>query len=58
MRSYQSRRITGPELDAELPIWQALKATSVAPQYMTPQAGINQRLVIKPGLVDHGTAKK
>jgi hypothetical protein len=57
MRSYQTRRITGPELDANMTIWQAMKATSVAPRYMLPQPGINQRLVIEPGLVDHGTAK-
>ncbi|KAF1851083.1 FabD/lysophospholipase-like protein [Cucurbitaria berberidis CBS 394.84] len=51
MRSYQTRRITGPELDANMPIWQAMKATSIAPRY------VNHRLVIEPGLVDHGTAK-
>ena len=57
MRSYQTRRITGPDLDTNMPIWQAMKATSVAPRYMPPQVGITQRLVIEPGLVDHGTAK-
>ncbi|KAF2128417.1 FabD/lysophospholipase-like protein [Dothidotthia symphoricarpi CBS 119687] len=57
MRSYQTRRITGPDIDANMTIWQALKATSVAPRYMLPQPGANQRLVIAPGLVDHGTAK-
>ncbi|KAJ4366969.1 hypothetical protein N0V83_007499 [Neocucurbitaria cava] len=57
MRSYQTRRITGPELDTNMPIWQAMKATSVAPRYMQPQPGVNQRLVIEPGLVDHGTVK-
>jgi hypothetical protein len=36
---------------------QALKATSIAPRYMAPQAGVNHRMVIAPGLVDHGTAK-
>jgi hypothetical protein len=57
MRSYQTRRITGPELDANMTIWQAMKATSVAPRYMLPQAGVSQRPVIEPGLVDYGTAK-
>ncbi|KAF2823862.1 FabD/lysophospholipase-like protein [Ophiobolus disseminans] len=57
MRSYQTRRITGPDLDANMTIVQAMKATSVAPRYMLPQPGVNQRLVIEPGLVDHGTAK-
>ncbi|KAH7390498.1 acyl transferase/acyl hydrolase/lysophospholipase [Pyrenochaeta sp. MPI-SDFR-AT-0127] len=57
MRSYQTRRITGPELDTNMPIWKAMHSTCVAPRYMPPQPGINQRLVIQPGLVDHGTAK-
>lgn len=57
MRSYQTRRITGPDLDANMTIVQAMRATAIAPRYMLPQAGINQRLVIEPGLVDHGTAK-
>jgi hypothetical protein len=55
MRSYQTRRITGPELDANMTIAAAMKATAVAPRYV--QAGTNSRLVIEPGLVDHGTAK-
>jgi hypothetical protein len=55
MRSYQTRRITGPELDANMTIAAAMKATSIAPRYI--QAGPNSRLVIEPGLVDHGTAK-
>lgn len=38
-------------------ILQAMKATCVAPRYMLPEPGVNQRLVIEPGLVDHGTAK-
>lgn len=57
MRSYQTRRITGPDLDTNVPIWKAIKSTSVAPRYILPQAGITQRLVVEPGLVDHGTAK-
>jgi hypothetical protein len=57
MRSYQTRRITGPDLDANMTLSQAMKATSVAPKYMSPRPGVNHRLVIEPGLVDHGTAK-
>jgi calcium-independent phospholipase A2-gamma len=57
MRSYQTRRITGPDLDANMTIAQAMRATAVAPRYMPPQPGINHRMVIEPGLVDHGTAK-
>lgn len=57
MRSYQTRRITGPEIDANTTIWEALKATCTAPRYLLPQPGLTQRLVIAPGLVDHGTAK-
>ncbi|KAF1942049.1 FabD/lysophospholipase-like protein [Clathrospora elynae] len=57
MRSYQTRRITAPELDSNMPIWQVMKATSVAPRYMLPVPGATPRLVIEPGLVDHGTAK-
>ena len=34
-----------------------MKSTAVAPRYLLPQPGLNQRLVIEPGLVDHGTAK-
>lgn len=57
MRSYQTRRITGPELDANMTVWQAMKACAVAPRYMQPRTGVNWRPVIEPGLVDHGTAK-
>lgn len=38
-------------------IVQAMRATAIAPRYMLPQPGTNQRLVIEPGLVDHGTSK-
>jgi hypothetical protein len=57
IRSFSTRRITGPELDANMTIWQAMRATSVAPRYMLPRDGVNWRPVIEPGLVDHGTAK-
>ncbi|KAH8733187.1 acyl transferase/acyl hydrolase/lysophospholipase [Phaeosphaeriaceae sp. PMI808] len=57
MRSYQTRRITGPDLDGNITIAEAMEATSVAPRYMLSQPGATQRLVIQPGLVDHGTAK-
>lgn len=62
MRSYATRRITGPELDSNMPIWQAMKATAVAPRYMprndSPNHTTNyRRHVFEPGLVDHGTAK-
>jgi hypothetical protein len=57
MRSYQTRRITGPEIDANMTICQAMKATCVAPRYIFPQPGVNQRPIIEPGLVDYGTAK-
>lgn len=57
IRSYQTRRITGPELDRNIPIWKAMHSTSVAPRYIPPQPGVTQRLVIQPGLVDHGTTK-
>lgn len=57
MRSYQTRRITGPETDANMTIWEAMRAASVAPRYMHPRDGINWRPVIEPGLVDHGTVK-
>lgn len=57
IRSYQTRRITGPEVDTDMKIWEAMKATSIAPRYMPPQPGVTQRLVISPGLVDNGTAK-
>lgn len=59
MRSYATRRITGPELDTNMPIWKAMKATAVAPRYMSRNDTLPryQRYVIEPGLVDHGTAK-
>jgi hypothetical protein len=57
IRSYPTRRITGPELDSNMTIWQAMRATSLAPRYMYPREGVNWRPVIEPGLVDHGTAK-
>jgi hypothetical protein len=57
LRSYQTRRIAGPELDANMTIAQAMKATSVAPRYMSPTPHVNHRMVIEPGLVDNGTAK-
>ncbi|RAR06648.1 FabD/lysophospholipase-like protein [Stemphylium lycopersici] len=57
IRSYQTRRITGPDLEPNMPIWQALKATSAAPRYIQPEPGVPQRFVIDKGLVDHGTTK-
>jgi hypothetical protein len=57
MRTYQTRRITGPDLDSNMTLSQALTATSIAPRYMPPHAGANHGMVIAPGLVDHGTAK-
>jgi hypothetical protein len=39
-----------------MPIWQAIKATCVAPRY-TQVEGVTQRLVHAEGLVDHGTSK-
>ncbi|KAF2680592.1 FabD/lysophospholipase-like protein [Lentithecium fluviatile CBS 122367] len=57
IRSFSTRRITGPELDANMTVWQAMLATSVAPRYMLPRDGVNWRPVIEPGLVDHGTSK-
>ena len=59
IRSYQTRRIAGPEIEVEhgpMPIWEAMKATCVAPRYTQVQ-GVIQRLVLEAGLVDHGTAK-
>lgn len=57
LRSYDSARKAGPILDTNMTVWQAMKATSVAPQYMPPTAGFLSRMIIEPGLVDHGTAK-
>ncbi|RMZ73177.1 acyl transferase acyl hydrolase lysophospholipase [Pyrenophora seminiperda CCB06] len=57
IRSYQTRRITGPDLDKNMPIWRAMKATSAAPKYIQSEPGFPQRFVIEPGLVDHGTSK-
>lgn len=58
LRSYQTRRITGPDLSSTpLPITTALLSTVLAPHYMPPLPGVTQRLVMAPGLVDHGTAK-
>ncbi|CAN9403394.1 unnamed protein product [Alternaria alternata] len=57
IRSYQTRRITGPDLEPNMPIWQAMKATSAAPRYVQSEPGVPQRFVIEKGLVDHGTTK-
>ncbi|KAF2854321.1 FabD/lysophospholipase-like protein, partial [Plenodomus tracheiphilus IPT5] len=58
LRSYQTRRITGPDLSSTpLPLTTALLSTVLAPHYTPPRPGITTRNVIAPGLVDHGTAK-
>ncbi|EDU40412.1 Patatin [Pyrenophora tritici-repentis] len=57
IRSYQTRRITGPDLDQNMPIWKAMKATSAASRYVQSEPGFPQRFVIEKGLVDHGTSK-
>jgi hypothetical protein len=57
MRTYKTRRITGPELDANMTIWEAMKATSAAPRYMPSRLGVTHRPALAPGLADHGTAK-
>ncbi|KAF2272746.1 FabD/lysophospholipase-like protein [Westerdykella ornata] len=57
VRSYQSRRVAGPEIEQELAVWQAIMATLAAPRYVAPQDALTRRAVIEPGLVDYGTAK-
>lgn len=57
IRSYQTRRITGPDLEPDMPIWQTMKATSAAPRYVHSEKAVPQRFVIEKGLVDHGTTK-
>ena len=57
VRSYPTRRLAGPEVDPDIKIWQAMKATSAAPRYITSTDGVSRRNVIEPGLVDYGTAK-
>ncbi|XP_014559868.1 hypothetical protein COCVIDRAFT_23847 [Bipolaris victoriae FI3] len=57
IRSYQTRRITGPDLEPDMPIWQTMKATSAAPRYIQSEKAVPQRFVIEKGLVDHGTTK-
>ncbi|KAJ4302742.1 hypothetical protein N0V90_001632 [Kalmusia sp. IMI 367209] len=57
IRSYKTRRITGPDVDENITICEAMKATCIAPCYMQPRSGMNWRPVIAPGLVDHGTVK-
>ncbi|KAF1839097.1 FabD/lysophospholipase-like protein [Decorospora gaudefroyi] len=57
IRSYQTRRITGPDLEPNMTIWQAMKATSTAPRYVQSCTNLPHRFVIEKGLVDHGTAK-
>ncbi|KAF2263856.1 FabD/lysophospholipase-like protein [Lojkania enalia] len=55
IRSYPTRRISGPEIDPDMKVWEAMKATSAAPRYAA--GGAVRRSVIAPGLVDYGTAK-
>ncbi|KAF2714998.1 FabD/lysophospholipase-like protein [Pleomassaria siparia CBS 279.74] len=58
VRTYPTRRMAGPELDANLTTWQAMRATSVAPRYMDhPRDTQIRSKVIEPGLVDYGTGK-
>ncbi|KAF2868345.1 acyl transferase/acyl hydrolase/lysophospholipase [Massariosphaeria phaeospora] len=57
IRSYQTRRMAGPELDDNFATWQVMRATAVAPRWVQPGDGTNRRPVIGAGLVDHGTAK-
>ncbi|KAL6703120.1 hypothetical protein ACN47E_010182 [Coniothyrium glycines] len=57
IRSYTTRRITGPEIDTNMSIWQAMKATAVAPRYIARPTGITNRYVVEHGLVDYGKAK-
>ena len=44
-------------MEPNMPIWQAMKATSAAPRYVQSEPGVPQRFVIEKGLVDHGTTK-
>ncbi|KAH9860069.1 hypothetical protein IAQ61_011853 [Plenodomus lingam] len=62
LRSYQTRRITGPDLSSTpLPITTALLATVRAPSYTSPTTTTTTtnrtNIVLSPGLADHGTAK-
>lgn len=59
IRSYPTRRMAGPELDANLTSWQAMCSTIKAPTYIDPdpQEGRDRKSVIAPGLFDYGMAK-
>ncbi|KAF2798390.1 FabD/lysophospholipase-like protein [Melanomma pulvis-pyrius CBS 109.77] len=57
IRTYPTRRVAGPEINAKLSIWQAMRATSAAPRYMTSNGAHNGRALLEPGLVDCGTGK-
>lgn len=57
LRSYQSRRKVGPEVDDDMTVWQAMKATVAAPRHVEPRDVVDGQPVLEPGLVDHGAAK-
>ncbi|PVI07668.1 FabD/lysophospholipase-like protein [Periconia macrospinosa] len=57
MRSFQTRRITGPEVDANITVSDAMTASCISPRYLKTQESAAWRPVIEPGVVDHGTAK-
>lgn len=57
IRSYPTRRMAGPELDANLTSWEAMHGTIAAPTYIDPNGGRDRKSVIAPGLVDYGMAK-
>jgi hypothetical protein len=57
IRSFHTRRITGPEMDPNMTVWQTMRGACIAPRYLQPRDGMSWRPVIEPGIVDHGTAK-
>ncbi|CAI6333505.1 unnamed protein product [Periconia digitata] len=57
MRSFQTRRITGPEIDANMTVSEAMRSSCISPRYLQSRDSAAWRPVIEPGIVDHGTAK-
>lgn len=57
LRTYQTRRIAGPEVDDDLRVWEAMKAAVIAPRYTQAQSDAAWSSVVQPGLMDYGSPK-
>lgn len=57
MRSFQTRRVIGAEIDDKITISNAMRSSCIAPGYLQRTEGVAGTCTVKPGIADYGTLK-